>query len=277
MKWSVVMLLALGMVAALCASVLVGALRSGGGDSAQGDEVASEVTLVVASRDLEAGIIVEADAVSVRTIRSEDVPENALSDPVNVVGKVLGMPLVEGQAFLASGFAKTGSGLHLAAALPTGMRAVAISLSDSSALSGLLYPGCIVDVLATSKPRSREEPVSEVLLERVRVLGIEDQTIVSADDSKGRVGRSMRRREMVTLMLDIHQAEMLQVAVESGTVSLAMRHPLDSRPVELATDDIVEVDGPRDTVKTFTTWQINDKKREAVTYFKKGDTWLRRN
>ena len=56
MKWSVIALVALGTVAALCATVLVGALRSSDRlDATEDDSQDREITIVVAARDLPQG------------------------------------------------------------------------------------------------------------------------------------------------------------------------------------------------------------------------------
>ncbi len=281
MKWSVIALVALGTVAALCASVLVGALRvSDRADAVAVQEVADarEIAVVVAARDLPQGLLLESDALSVEQIAITDVPENFIPEPVLAVGKVLSVALVKGQPVLKSCFAE-GSGLRLAASLPEGMRAVGVSLGGSSGLHGLLYAGCSVDVLATYKASRSKATDTQVLLERVRVLGIENKTVVSGEDSKASSGRSYRRSEMVVLMLDAEQAKILQSAAVSATITLAMRHPLDDGAMVIEAQPEPEPEpeaqaGP--VAEEYVTEEINGGVREKVTYIKRGDTWQRK-
>ena len=162
------------------------------------------------------------------------------------------------------------------------MRAVGVSLAGSSGLQGLLYAGCNVDVLVTTKGGRNSEPRTKVLLERVRVLGIEDQTIVSGEKSRGSSGRSYRRNEMVVLMLDAQQARILQSAAAAGRLSLAMRHPLDEAmaPIEKQPEDepvVQQQPRPEEAeAEEFITEEINGGVREKVTYIKRGDTWQRK-
>ena len=233
MKWSIIALVTLGTVAALCASVLVGAWRfSDRADAAQAGAQGLETTIVVAARDLSPGLLLKSDALAVEQISASAAPENFIPDPVLAVGKVLGAAIVKNQPILTSDFAE-GSGLRLAAGLPHGMRAVGINLGGSSGLHGLLYAGCDVDVLATYRSERGKEPVTRMLLERVRVLGIESETNPSSKNTRASSGRSSRRNERVVLMLDAQQARVLQSAEASGTISLVMRNPLDSNRLQL--------------------------------------------
>lgn len=279
MKWSVIALVALGTVAALCATVLVGALRSSDRvDAAQANAQDRETTIVLAARDLPQGLLLESDALVVEQISISGAPENFIADPVLAVGKVLKTAMVKSQPVLTSSFAE-GSGLRLAAALPPGMRAVGVSLGGSSGLQGLLYAGCNVDVLATSKGGRGSAPKTRLLLERVRVLGIADQTIVSSEKSRGNSNRSYRRNEMVVLMLDAQQARILQSAAASGTLSLAMRHPLDESAAtieEQPEEKPVVQQQPEPQAEEYITEEINGGARETVIYIKRGDTWQRK-
>ena len=276
MKGSVIALVVLGAVAALSVSVLVGALRSDGASStAPEDQEGRMTSIVVATRELAAGTIIDSDAVATQQLKVQDAPEGSVRDPVLAVGKVISTAMVKGQVFLTTNFASEGSGLHLAAALPRGMRAVAISLTAASALRGLLYPGCFVDVLWTRSPSRNERPVSKLLLERVNVLGIEDQTIVSSSDLKDAKPRSGRTR-MVTLMLNIAQAKQLHAAVRLGSIALVLRHPLDNAEVVVieAPDEQAKPD-PELDAGTFMTEVINGKSRVGVTYINGQNGWRR--
>jgi Flp pilus assembly protein CpaB len=145
--------------------------------------------------------------------------------------------LQAGQVITKNLFPKEGTGLYVAANLAPGMRAVSIALKGQSGLEGLIYPGCLVDVIATFKLESNSklgEAVSTTLLENIRVLAVEDiavgQNMESTQDGveKAAAQRAVAARGMyVTLLVDAKQAEALQLAVDRGTVSLAMRNPED--------------------------------------------------
>jgi len=235
-KWSVVVLVIFGVLAALFASLLVSALRSGGGPD---DSV---VEVVVAERSLPAMFVIGARHIAKEEAAVDELPEGYLTDPVQAVGKVLSVRVVEGQVLTKYCFVTEGSGAQLASALPYGMRAVSIPVAGHSLMGGLLHPGCVVDVVATFKLRSSKETegqaISTTLLHGVQVLAVEATSIVS----KPELGEETTRRQKatgaggrltVTLMVDTRQAEALQLAMENGHISLAMRNPLDRRPVAI--------------------------------------------
>lgn len=250
MRWSVVGLVLMGLVAAFCASVLVSTLRAGT-ELAELDlsQVAAnlvapapeEVQVLVAAKDLPTEQMLDMDSVVTKTVRAEEAPPGRLSNPIQVIGKVLTRPLLEGQTVTESFISKDGSGLELALALPDGMRAIGISLSDHSALFGVLYPGCKVDVLVSFNPKAGQQPIADTLVQGIRVLGTNNRTIVSPDggtgEGSGPMGRSRGQRQMVTLMVDPEQAEVIQSAMEHGTISLTLRNPRDdTRKESLATN-----------------------------------------
>ena len=226
MKWAVVALCLLGSVAAASAALLVHALRaptSAGLPAGSGD-----VTVIIAKKALPAMTVIDSSVVEVKTMSPEKVPANCVTSPVGVVGKVLTKPILEGQAFTNSCFADPGSAQQLAAVIPNGKRAVGISVTNYAGLDGLLYPGSAVDVMVSLKPGDGREAFTTTLLENVQVLAIEQQTVVSQNKvttavESGRAGDS----HCVTLLVDSKQAKALQLAMEQGTLSLALRNPLD--------------------------------------------------
>jgi Flp pilus assembly protein CpaB len=72
------------------------------------------------------------------------------------------------------------------------------------------------------------ERVSATILQKVQVLSVGRRTIVS-DGESDIVSDSVEhtRRRIVTLMVSTEQAKSLQLAVNHGTISLALRNPLD--------------------------------------------------
>lgn len=242
MKFSIIAVIVLGLIAAACMAGIVGFLPTFLRNPMHTTtRPAPEVSVLVAARDLTAMQIVDANCIAVKTLPADDAPKERLSDKVQAIGKVLILPMNEGQAFTTASFVSEGSGAQLAAALPSGKRAMAILLEHDESLRSLIYPGCIVDVLASKKTGNNLEATSRALLQNVQVIAVEDRTIVSAE--KGKLESTVLQKEMgrkclVTLMVDPEQARLLQAAQRDGSVSLAMRNPLDNTsPVETASDE----------------------------------------
>jgi len=239
MKWSVVMLLGLGLVAALCAAILVAGL-SGNGASAKPSNQSmdtSPVKVLVATHDMEPLAIVDAGCIQEETIKRSEMQPNSLTSTVEVVGRVLSLGMKKGQVFRSNVFAAEGSGTKVAPMIPKGKRAIGVAIQSHSALDGILYPGASVDVIGSFRAVGAQgamdfrEPMSVTLLEGVEVLAIERNTVVSQelaggkeDDATARGGGAARR---VTLLVTPQQGKILQLSMEQGVLSLALRNPTD--------------------------------------------------
>lgn len=234
MKWAIVVLIVLGLLAALSAILLVNALRTEK-DTLGGK---GDVTAVVAKMTLPSMSWITSQHIEVKEVPRKGLAVDYFSDPVQVIGKVLAVPITKGQVLTRSNLITEGSGAQLATALPQGMRAVSIPISKHSVMGGLLYPGCLVDVIATFRlRRTREakgEALSTTLLRGIQVLAVQNETIFTKadqDQQKAKV-RQSSRDITVTLMVDSRQAEALQLAMNNGKITLAMRNPLDRQDVE---------------------------------------------
>ena len=263
-QWVVASLVVLGLLAAVSAAILVAAMHFGARAPGPAAGPAEQAAFVVAARPLPAMAIVDTSCVTIKTAPRDQVPKDALPSPDSVFGKVLIAPLVEGQAFTSSCFAAEGTGPQLAGKLPNGMRAVMVPLPEHSSLEGLLYPGSIVDVLASLrrttpsgaqtasltgmdigkmdvnnmdvnkmnfKIQTGIERFSTTFLPGVEVLAVDYQTVFSEEpNASPATGTTARRLHLVTLMLNQEQAKALQQAMEQGTVSLVLRNPEDRDP-----------------------------------------------
>ena len=238
MKWSILGLLSLGLLAAVCAAMLVTSFSVEGPgqryvQAAAEAPRASETTVLVAARPLAALTVLEAGALSARNVPLTEVPVGAVASEASAIGKVLLRSLEQGEVITSALFAGSGSGVHVASALQEGKRAVSVTLSDNMGLEGLLYPGSVVDVLASMSVREPSEseprPVSMTLLQGVFVLAVGEETVVSDGEGGSASGTPLRqgRRPGVTLLVDAKQAELLKLAMQEGSVSLVLRNPTD--------------------------------------------------
>jgi pilus assembly protein CpaB len=236
MKMTIIMLVILGCVAALCAVLLVNVVIPGMSRSG------AEVTVVQAARNLPRGTRLTAEDIKTGTVQRHELSSDRfMTNLALVVNRTLADDIVEGGVLMAHHFETGGSIPDLISKLKPGERAVSVSLASSQVTGGLLYPGCIVDVLASFQLRGgyrteadrKGEAVSTTLLERIEVLAIQGQLEDVKDEDKGS-SRSVRSsgNVTVTLKLDTKQAEALQVAAANGEISVSMRSPLDEMAVD---------------------------------------------
>lgn len=239
MRIAITILVGLGLIAGLCAVLLIRVLAAPGAPTIA--LVAEpEVELVEAVRELPTRTLVDGTMVRTRKVLKSKAPPKALTDSNRVIGKVLSRRMVEGEVFSESSFVNEGLGVYLAETVPTGKRAVSVQFTDSNAMAGLLYPGSIVDVLLTVQPPGGSRSsgaISTTLLQGVQVLAIGAQAVTDGqafvDKNPGALNKQGQQvnTRMVTLLVDPKQAEMLQLAVQYGFVTLAMRNPEDTAPV----------------------------------------------
>jgi pilus assembly protein CpaB len=236
MKLGIVILLILGVVAAACAAVLMGALsvNPSGSDGNQSESI--EVAMAKVS--LPAMTVVTLEDINKEMVLRDELPKGQLVSPEQIIGRVLSVPVVEGQVLTEACFVTEGTGALLAAAIPHGMRAVTVSISSKSTPDSiLLYPGCVVDVLVAYRlsSRSQGQAGSTTMLRGIQVIAVEGVSVISntdVEEESGTKKRSTSRGTLVTLLVDTKQAEALTIAIENGNISLSIRNPLDKEIFE---------------------------------------------
>jgi pilus assembly protein CpaB len=232
MKWAIAGLIGLGLLAGLSALLLVSALRSEKMAELRGK---GNVNAVVAVKALPAMSLLTSQNTAIKKVPRNGLAVDFLFDQAQVVGKVLARPVEEGQVLTKGTLMSEGTGAQLAASLKPGMRAMSVPVSKHSVMGGLLYPGCLVDVVATFHLRYQEErgqAISTTLLQGIQVLAVQDESVMTKTEQEKTQTKSSRGSESqltVTLMVDTRQAEALQLAMDFGKITLAMRNPLDQR------------------------------------------------
>ncbi|MDB5172570.1 MAG: hypothetical protein JWO87_2989 [Phycisphaerales bacterium] len=239
MKFAVAGLCLLGIIAAACAAVLVNGLRQSTVVAAPMKEKAedgSDVVVLYVTRPVAAMTVVDGNMVTTKLVPRKEAPPGYMTNSVDVVGKVLSTPLVAGQPFTKNCFATMGGPRQLAAVIPKGKRAVGILVTDYAGLEGLIYPGSMVDVMVSFRAsdggtlQTRRDALTTTLLENIQVLAFDQQTVVSPGRVVGEGDGSIRAggSRRVTLLVDTKQAKALEIGMDQGTLSLALRNPLDA-------------------------------------------------
>jgi len=149
------------------------------------------------------------------------LPVVFMTNPDQIMGRILKVPLKQGEAFQTDSFYPDGSGPTVAEKLGPGLRAVTISVEGTGALGGYDGPGSIVDVLfrTAADDKSGIPEATVTLLEGVEVLGMEQAA------ARQPAGVSLQNR--VTLAVTAQQANALKIAEGRGTFSLTLRNPDD--------------------------------------------------
>jgi pilus assembly protein CpaB len=178
--------------------------------------------VVVAAADLPLGSELTADDVKVIEWPASSVPAEAISDPKEVVGRGLLMPVVQYELILPLKLASKEAGAGLPPVIPPGLRAVSVRVNEVIGVAGYVVPGTRVDVLTTINPGQQQTTMtSKVILTDVQVLAAGTKIDNTTDKDKP-VPVSV-----VTLLVNPDEAERLTLASSEGKIQLALRNPLD--------------------------------------------------
>jgi pilus assembly protein CpaB len=178
--------------------------------------------VVVAASDLDVGAELTRDDVRVIDWPQSSVPQQAISDPKDVVGRGVIMPIIQNEPILPLKLASKDAGAGLPPAIPPGLRAVSVRVNEVIGVAGYVLPGTRVDVLATVNPTDqRTDITSKVILTNVQVLAAGTKIERDVRDNKP-VPVSV-----VTMLVAPEESERLTLAATEGKIQLALRNPLD--------------------------------------------------
>lgn len=174
--------------------------------------------VVVAVTTVEAGEPLTAAQLQVLAWPSTAVPQGAFTTVDALAGRVTRLEMVAGEPVLESRLVPVDGRAGLAAVLSPGKRAITVRVNDVIGVAGFALPGSYVDVLVSARD-ARNEPFSRIVLERVKVLAVAQDTVSAP--AKPKVVNA------VTLELTPNESERLDLARSVGTLSLALRNELD--------------------------------------------------
>ena len=179
-------------------------------------------SVVVAASDLDVGASISREDIRVVEWPQASVPKEAISDPKEVVGRGLIMPVVQSEPILPVKLASKDAGAGLPPAIPPGLRAVSVRVNEVIGVAGYVLPGTRVDVLATVNPTEQKGDItSKVILTNVTVLAAGTKIERDARDNKP------MPVSVVTLLVAPEESERLTLAATEGKIQLALRNPLD--------------------------------------------------
>jgi len=162
-------------------------------------------SVVVATHDISVGAAIGERDVEVRSLPSALLPADAVRDVTQARGRVVVVPVFEGEPVVRKQLAP--SGLSGAAALlPPGKRGISVAAGPAAAK---LTKGDVVDVLATFDPGSPEAAGKEPTFPVAVGASVID---VSAD--------------AVTIAVDPEEAKRVAFAIAHGAVTVVLSSPV---------------------------------------------------
>ncbi|MBA3676782.1 MAG: Flp pilus assembly protein CpaB [Sphingosinicella sp.] len=229
----IVLLVGALLIAAVTAVMAKNMFTGAGSPQAEAAVVAGPEVLV-ATRSLPVGTIMDATA-----FRYQPWPEGLVQpayfmkgtaggSPQDLLGTVVRTEITAGQPITNGALVKPGDRGFLAAALSPGMRAVTVSVNKTASVAGFIFPGDRVDMVLTQEVVGEgggvSLKVSETILRNMRVLATNQRT-----ESKDAEGKTVVTDiELVTLETTPKMAEKIAVAQTIGKLSLSLRALADN-------------------------------------------------
>lgn len=149
------------------------------------------------------------------------IPQGAFTKTEDVAGsgqdRVVLRPMEADEPVLASKVTGTGGRASLSTVIEPTMRAVTIRVNDATGVAGFVLPGDRVDIMLTrDKEANRENPKTDVLLQNIKVLGIDQE----ANEKKN----TPTVVKAVTVEVSPFDVQKLTLGGTAGTLSLSLRN-----------------------------------------------------
>lgn len=194
----------------------------------------AKVKLLVALKPIQAGQNLTDDMLATREVPQAYVEDRAVRDSerARVIGLRVATPVQAQQTLMWTDLAIASDDRRdLSALVQPGMRAVSVRATTENSFA-LIRPGDRVDVIATM-PQAQDQRESIVLLQNVLVLAV---GLDMGNDPAAKRQRGDRNDQMLTVSVNVPEAQLLALASEKGRLSVALRNPDDVRIAEGLTD-----------------------------------------
>ena len=186
-----------------------------------------EKPLIVASRPLPMGAVVDKDSVKTIRIPERLFPKGGFSRAEEVLDRGVISAMEPDEPLLDARLAARGSGVGLAGMIPPGMRAISVRVNDVVGVAGFVLPGMRVDVLVTGRPPGRDDTVTATVLQNITVISAGQTVQVDAKSQP-------INTPVVTLLVNPAQAEALTLALTEGKIQLILRNSTDHQVAQTA-------------------------------------------
>ena len=226
-------LLVAGLTAFMARSLIAGSAAPAANAAVAGTQQVTGPEVLVATRALPIGTILDATAMKFQPWPKELVDGayyiKNTTDLRSLQGTVVRNAITAGQPITQGALVKPGDRGFLAAALGPGMRAVTVPVSVQSGVAGFVFPGDRIDLVLTQNvPGGGDGPplkVSETVMRNLRVLATDQRT----DNTTGEDGKTIVRTfSNVTVEATPKIAEQIAVAQTLGSLSLSLRSLADN-------------------------------------------------
>jgi pilus assembly protein CpaB len=216
MKVRPLIVLALALFLALAAVYFARIWLSSHNGNTAGNQ-APVVKVVAAATALKFGDRLAAENLRLIDWPAGSVPEGTFKSVDDLLGpqpRVALQAIQPNELILGSKVTGPGQRASLSAVISTGMRAMTIRVNDVLGVAGFVLPGDRVDIMLT-REIVQNNPITDVLLQNVKVLGIDQKSDQQANDPDV--------VKAVTIEVTSEQAQKITLAATVGKLSLSLR------------------------------------------------------
>jgi pilus assembly protein CpaB len=233
------LLLILAIFVAVIGTALVFLYVKGADNRAQAQF--DNVGVLKATSDIAAGDTFDA-ALAAGRITLQDVPKNqvevgAQTTTTALKGKIVSVPIFTGQQVIASQFGNTVAATASSLAIPKGMIAISVNLTDPDRVAGNIQPGATVAIFVTNAG-GPEHPLPAVaassgggagsetalLLPKVTVLNVGSPVPVSTTttDTTGAQTTETLPKTLVTIAVNQKQAQKVILSSKNAVLTFGL-------------------------------------------------------
>jgi pilus assembly protein CpaB len=184
--------------------------------------------VVVVNADLPWGTKLAREMMQMQEFPAGAIPEGHFTSLEATKDRVLLVDIKRNELLIESKLAPIGTTSGgVAAVTDVSKRAMSVKVDDVIGVAGFIKPAVRVDVMVTIEPEAGKpgHAISKMILENVKVLAAGTQM-----ERKGK-DEEPKPVQVITVEVDVEEAEKLALASNQGKLRLALRNPLNSERV----------------------------------------------
>jgi len=177
------------------------------------------VKVLAAAGYISANSEIDKNSVEFIELPAKFVTKAHITDIKQAESKLTIVPFIKGEPILMNKISDRGTELNMS--IPTGLRAMTVSVDEESGVGFMIKPGDNVDILLTFETAENQRlyTATATILQSVKVIGV-------GANFKG--NETQGDYNSITLALTQEEAEILTFAKDKGRINLALR-PLGDR------------------------------------------------
>ena len=158
-----------------------------------------DINIVTAKTSIPERTLIKEEMLSIKTVPSNKVPNGALMNTADLVGKPARVPIQPGEVITAQKVYLSILDMGLSGRIPPDCRAITVGISDVTGVAGFAQPGDYVDVMLVSSQVENNKVVSEMILQNVLLLAINKQVETQSNTTVQNNAKGQNQNQKVTI------------------------------------------------------------------------------